>query len=458
MADFNGDGFADVAESLQCCNNRGDIGIVLGTSHGSLSATTSDIVAGCANYNTVQWVATGDVNGDGKADLVATLLGSTQAGCQNNKVAVLTGKGTGKFNNPAYYSTGSTAQEEEVYLVDVNDDGKLDIVTENADGTFSVLLNKGNGTYNAGILTSSVKATSPFNNLMTFADFNGDGKLDAAITANPASGVTSVYVLLGNGNGTFGSPITTSMPYYIQQSLAAGDFNQDGKQDLLVTFSACSGMGGASYAFLQGQGNGSFIVDSRNCLSTQSTGIPIVTDLNGDGKLDVVIPSYAGTDPATGPAILQGNGDGTFSGPQLFYSGQTVADAAVGDFNGDGMPDVALVDVNAFLTVMLNATQPVSVSPLTVNYGSETVGKSKSQTVILTNDQTKSLAITSITITGTDAGDFSETNNCGNSRKAGWDCTITVKFTPTTTGARAATLNIVDAVGTQTVQLNGTGM
>ncbi|HEV2426130.1 MAG TPA: VCBS repeat-containing protein, partial [Terriglobia bacterium] len=107
VADFNGDGFPDVAESLQCCNNKGDIGIVLGSSHGSLSATTSDIVAGCANYNTVQWVATADVNGDGKTDVVATLLDSTQAGCQNNKVAVLIGKGTGKFNPPAYYSTGA---------------------------------------------------------------------------------------------------------------------------------------------------------------------------------------------------------------------------------------------------------------------------------------------------------------------------------------------------------------
>ena len=67
------------------------------------------------------------------------------------------------------------------------------------------------------------------------------------------------------------------------------------------------------------------------------------------------------------------------------------------------------------------------------------------------------LAHTSITLGGTNPGDFTETSTCGASRKAHWDCTITVTFTPTVTGTRSATLNIQDTVGTQTVQLNGTG-
>jgi hypothetical protein len=106
---------------------------------------------------------------------------------------------------------------------------------------------------------------------------------------------------------------------------------------------------------------------------------------------------------------------------------------------------------------MFNSTQPVSVSPLKVNYASVTVGAKKAETVILTNNQKTSLAITSVTLGGTDPGDFSETNTCGTSRKAGWDCTITVDFKPTATGARSATLTIKDGAGTQTVQLAGTG-
>jgi hypothetical protein len=453
-ADFNGDGFPDVA---LVGNVNGKIGISLGSSHGALGTTSLVIASTCAN-NVVEWVATGDVNGDGKADLVATLQDASFAGCQNNTVAVLTGKGTGKFNKAVYYSTGSTAQEGVVYLTDVNGDGKLDIVTENADGTISVLLNKGNGTYNPGTLITSIAAINPGRIYLTFADFNGDGKMDIAVAT--AGNLSAVYVLLGSGNRTFGAPIQTATPYY-PITLAAADFNKDGKADLLVTTTAngCTN-NDRGYAFLKGNGDGTFTAGSINCLPYQSPAIPVVADLNGDGKLDVVIPNSGGTIP-TGPAVLQGNGDGTFTSSELFYSGEGAISAAVADFNGDGMPDVALVNDGgfnpSFVSVMFNSTQPVSVSPLNVNYGSVTVGAKKAETVILTNDQSTSLAINSVTLSGANAGDFSAKSACGSSRKAGWDCTITVTFTPTVTGARNATLNIKDAVGTQTVQLNGAG-
>jgi len=451
-ADFNGDGFPDTAQSL----TGGKIGINLGSSHGVLGTATLATASTCAN-NAVEWVATGDVNGDGKADIVATLQDATFTGCQNNTVAVLEGLGNGKFKTAAYYPTGATAQEGIVYLVDVNGDGKLDIVTENFDGTISVLLNKGTGTYSAGTLVTAMASINALPNYLTFADFNGDGKMDIAVAT--AGNVSAVYVLLGNGNGTFGAPIQTATPYY-PVTLAAADFNKDAKADLLVTTTAngCTN-NDRGYAFLKGNGDGTFTSGSINCLLYQRPLIPVVADLNGDGNLDVVIP-YEGGIP-TGPAVLQGNGDGTFTSLPNFYAGDNSGSAVVADFNGDGMPDIALLNsanfTTDFLTVMFNATQPVSLSPLSVNYGSVTVATKKSATVILTNDQSKSLAITSITLTGTNASDFSATSNCGTSRKAGWDCTITVAFTPAATGARTATLNIQDAVGTQTVQLSGTG-
>ncbi len=453
-ADFNGDGFADTAVVGKV---NGDIGINLGSSHGALGTTSLVIAGTCAN-NAVTWLATGDVNGDGKADMVATLQDATFAGCQNNTVAVLEGLGTGKFKKAVYYPTGSTAQEQTVYLIDVNGDGKLDIVTGNADSSISVLLNKGNGTYSAGTLNTGLTSILNHGISLTFADFNGDGKMDIAVTA-PVNPTAAVYVLLGNGNGTFGAPIQIPTPYY-PVTLAAADFNKDGKADLLVTTTTngCTN-NDRGYAFLKGNGNGTFATGALNCLSPLAPQIPVVADLNGDGKLDVVIPGY-GSIP-TGPVVLQGNGDGTFTSLQTAYPGNSNLSAAVADFNGDGMPDVALLNSGGFnptfISVMLNSTQPVSISPLNVNYGSVTVGAKKAETVILTNDQSTSLAISGITLGGADAGDFSESSKCSTSRKAGWDCTITVTFKPTVTGARSATLNIKDAVGTQIVQLSGTG-
>jgi hypothetical protein len=457
-ADFNGDGYPDIAQSLGGGAN-GKLAINLGSSHGVLGAASLITASTCAN-NVVEWVAAGDVNGDGKADIVATLQDATFAGCQNNTVAVLIGQGTGKFKTAVYYATGSAAQEQEVFLVDVNGDGKLDIVTQNADGTISVLLNKGNGTYKPGTLVTGLSAIYPHSVYLTFADFNGDGKMD--IAAATEGNITDVYVMLGTGTGTFGAPIQTVTPYY-PITLAAADFNKDGKADLLVTTTAngCTN-NFRGYAFLKGLGNGTFTPGAISCLPYQAPENPVVADLNGDGNLDVVIPYYGNpSGVATGPVVLQGKGNGTFTVLENYYSGTAVLSAAVADFNNDGMLDVVLGNGVAFspsfLSVMFNSTQPVSVSPLTQNFGTVTVAAKKPETVILTNNQTKTLAITSITLGGTDPGDFTETSNCGVSRKAKADCTITVTFIPTVTGARSATLSIVDAVGTQVVQLNGTG-
>ena len=465
-ADFNGDGIPDVAYSYArppASSSPNNFAIMLGSSHGALANPTYVAATTCAN-NWVYAIATGDVNGDGKADIVATLRDINSTGCQNNMVAVLTGLGTGKFKAPVYYSTGTTAQENGVWLADLNGDGKLDILTQNSDGTFSVLLNKGNGTYNPGTLITSVAALNPTYNYPVIADFNGDGKADIAVTTYENQ--TAVYVLLGNGNGTFGSPIQTSTPYSTRTA-AAADFNKDGKMDLLVTTNlGCSGISdyGRGYTFLKGNGNGTFTPGPVNCANGANDNNPVVADFNGDGKLDALIAYGISTTAVQddGPTILQGNGDGTFTqlaGP--FYAGHASLGAAVADFNGDGMPDVTVINngygSESFVSVMQNSSQPVSVSPLSVSYGAVTVGSKKSNTVILTNDQKTTLAITSITVGGTNASDFSASSNCGTSRKAGWDCTITATFKPTTIGARTATLSIKDAVGIQTVQLSGTG-
>ena len=242
VADFNGDGIPDVAaQSLA----NGGIAVVLGAAHGVL--TSKQLVTAVCTNTFTYGIAAGDVSGDGKADVVAVFGGGS--GSCNHEVAVLLGLGTGKFKKAVLYPTGAgtNAQEEQVYLVDVNGDGKLDIVISNSDGTISVLLNKGTGTYGAPNLITSVAAINPYDNQLTFADFNGDGKMDIAVGLNDEVDAAAVEVLLGNGDGTFGSPIQTVLNTF-QFSLVAGDFNKDGKQDLFVVTSGYGCTGGAAPA------------------------------------------------------------------------------------------------------------------------------------------------------------------------------------------------------------------
>ena len=108
------------------------------------------------------------------------------------------------------------------------------------------------------------------------------------------------------------------------------------------------------------------------------------------------------------------------------------------------------------MAVLMNV--PVTVSPTSLTFPTQVLGTSSaSQTVTLHNGAPTSLTISSISITGTNSGDFSETNNCGSALSGNASCTITVVFKPAGINHRAANLTIIDSAGTQTVALSGTG-
>src|SRR5439155_755712 len=141
---------------------------------------------------------------------------------------------------------------------------------------------------------------------VALADFNGDGKLDLA-TINSVS----VSVLLGNGDGTLQPPVTDT-DVAIQSSFAVGDFNADGKSDLAMAGSGGIHQGAVFVMF--GNGDGTFQPAATN-LAGSAIGSVALGDFNGDGKTDLVVSSAGSYDQGftnNGVLVLLGNGDGTF--------------------------------------------------------------------------------------------------------------------------------------------------
>ncbi|HTT21305.1 MAG TPA: FG-GAP-like repeat-containing protein [Candidatus Sulfotelmatobacter sp.] len=459
-ADFNNDGNVDVAFATAA-----GIDLALGSVHGILGNRVNVSVGPSV---AAIYVASADLNQDGKVDLIA----STSGFAGTNQLAVLLGKGTGKFGAPLYYPTGNTSGAGPVEVADINGDGKPDLLVSSPDGSFNVLLGNGNGTFKPANVTPGATGAAGY---FVTGDFNHDGKLDVAIDDYPGS---TVKVLLGNGDGTFKSPISTSSLSY-PQAIAAGDLNKDGKLDLAVA----SGANGGEVAIFLGNGNGTF--SGPNIVSYIPAGFAGGTspayieaaDVDSDGLLDLVValsashvnegcgyyPDCEETD--LGLVVLLGDGTGAFSvtpsGPFLVGGGSV--GIALGDFDRDGTPDAVVLN-NWFgyteTTMLLNRILPVSVSPASNNYGAHSVGTSSKQTVLITNDLNTLLSISNIALTGADVADYSFKSGCGKTLLTGAHCAVTVTFKPTVGGTRTANLVVTDNApgGSQTAPLSGVAL
>jgi hypothetical protein len=251
------------------------------------------------------------------------------------------------------------------------------------------------------------------------------------------------------GNGTFGAPANYTA-IFGSNSVVTADLDGDGSLDLIVA--------GNGVAVLLGKGNGAFWGPAIYALNSSAVAVQ-VADIDGDGGLDLAVTTGFSTSTVS---VLRGKGYGTFDAATQYYVGPAPAGLAIADFNGDGSLDVAVTNTSyAGNTVTVLRSEPViALFPSSLTFGLQTVGTtSSSKAATLSNPGTSLLNLTSIAVTGADAGDFLATTTCGNSLIVGKTCAVTVKFQPSAKGTRAAELKITDnALGrTQLIPLHGKG-
>jgi hypothetical protein len=367
--DFNGDGKTDIAYNTSAVAPLylTSLQVLLGTSSGQFTMG-DNLPLGASGYQIVPFqnttssntinlalvgysdtlIALGDGEGNFTAGQAYGVSGNTviaQAGSSGNTnllfsttyspTVVVTGNGDGTFQAPpaTILNAGNAGT---CAFVDLNGDGLTDTLCL---GTYTsslvAALGRGNGRFS---MTSQYANTGQ---IIVTGDFNGDGKLDAVTlfpgVINPKGGYTEsdaqFFFYSGNGDGTFQPSTTVDLQVGGAGTPLVGDFNGDGKLDLIIPYGGYAAEGAqppTGVLFFAGKGDGTFAAPIS--LSIPWTSVGITADVNNDGKLDII----------GGNTVNLGNGDGTFTQLPLGIPGTVLA---IGDLNGDGNSDLVITDV-----------------------------------------------------------------------------------------------------------------
>jgi hypothetical protein len=294
-------------------------------------------------------VVVADVNRDGIPDLLVSNVCVSPSGCVNGTIGVLLGNGDGTFKAAVTYDSGGYLAIA-MAVGDVNGDGKPDLIvvsaygnTKFADGTIGVLLGNGDGTFQPAVTysTDGFSATA-----IAVADLNGDGKLDVVVTncdvgtgnGSCYTGAGVVSVLLGNGDGTFQTAVTYELGQILgtagADGVAIADINGDGIPDLVIATGSADSEDPGELVIMLGEGNGTFSVQNTYQVGLHSpASAPRVADANGDGINDLLAVSDLGV------SVLYGY-NGSFRPAVNFGVNATAGSVAVADINGDGIPDL----------------------------------------------------------------------------------------------------------------------
>jgi hypothetical protein len=486
-ADFRHEGILDLVVGDFSSNN---VYVMLGSGDGTFQAAVPYPTSGNPFA-----VSTGDFNGDGKLDIIVLAEPAAECDC----IEVLPGNGDGTFGSaiitPVPYNIDGLA----FAVGRFNKGNNLDVAVAGQFGTANqvdILLGNGDGTFTPdGFYPVGSGPQS-----LAVADFNGDKKADLAVGSYQFG---SIGVLLGNGDGTFQQAVNygTATP----TDVIVEDLDGDGKLDLIA--SNFGGVGLAGVSVLKGNGDGTF-QKGKFYPAGDEVSYVAAGDFNGDHKIDLALPDYRAdfvitllntgvvsfspTTPIDFPfqlvnttsvaqtVTLKNTGTTALTISAIKTSGQfsttstcgtSVAPGAMCSLKVTFSPKTQGSKSGAISIKDSASTKPqvielsgagtvVELSPLSLTFGSQKVGsKSAPQSVKLTNTGTAAIGISQIIDSGTDGGDFLETNNCPSSLNAGANCSITVTFDPRKTGTRTAKISISDSGGgsPQSVPLTGVG-
>jgi Bacterial Ig-like domain (group 3)/FG-GAP-like repeat len=339
-ADFNADGIPDLIISAV----NGYPQILQGVGDGTFTLLPDQTVSTDPNLNNYQGsLSIGDFNADHKPDLLFSP--------SNGYIAL--GKGNGNFSEPVSLPLGLTLNEG-AGAYDLNGDGRTDVVLCNSSVFIFISQPDGSFTSNTVGLPGFAVRTP------VFGDFNGDGKVDIAVSGSVYQGL-AVAILLGNGDGTFNVGQTYVRPLSEEtSSIAVLDMDHDGKLDIVVPGDPNS----PSFEILYGNGDGTFQPPV-----VYPTSRPVVSlaaaDLNEDSLGDMMISD------GNILTVLYGSGNRKFGPEKQFLAGEGACTPLIGDLNGDGAPDLVCA-TSSIAAVLLNfgpTKGQLTVAPSPTVYG-----------------------------------------------------------------------------------------
>jgi hypothetical protein len=337
--DFNGDRNADLAGTRSGfpLTTESSIVILLGLGDETFQSAPSVAVNAGPFAELPSALAIADVDGDHFPDLVIT-------GRFNSTVSIARGVGDGTFIPFPSMATGRLPLA--LAIGDFNGDRRLDLTTANAGGgTVSILLSQGHGQFEVAPAYGT-GACCPSS--LVVGDFDGDGRVDLAESNFPDK---TIAILRGVGKGRFQRTVRMSVPDGPGE-MAGADFDGDGHLDLAMTHPGLGG-GGNTVSILLGRGDLSF--QSAPTVFVPSPAAIVAADFNGDGRPDLAVTS----DGAGAVWILLGRGDGTFQSAPIVPVGRNPLGMAAADVNGDTCIDLLVANTN-----QNNMSQPGSVSVL----------------------------------------------------------------------------------------------